>query len=170
MAAYRRALGLAGGLILALILFVGLAWRCGWDDLWCVHTDIDIHTGQVRHLRYAGFVLVRETIEPTAFSSLAVKCAGKTQEAEWKRVTTRTWVANVFTSYKYHSAINDCKLLMLVFKAFPVSDSAKCEYVRECLRYLRDGQIDKMNMLAMDAWTEQEAKASAATTDTVPAG
>jgi hypothetical protein len=155
---YRIALSLGIVLVLSFIVIVGLAWVYGWDELWCMHTYIDINTGQVRYRRLAGFVVVADSIESTAFSRLAAECVDEAHEPEWKRVNTDSWLTSSSPYYHYHPAIAACDTLMLVFRSFPVAEEEKYAYVRKCMIYLRNGKVQEMERLAHDAWREQEAK------------
>jgi len=156
----RRKVFVMVGLVLVLtpIVIVGVPWFWGCEEMACEQSYIDIHSGRVRNRRVVGIVLSSDSIQSTAFSKLASKYVGGAQEPEWKLVSSQSWLSETSPYYHYHSAIGACNSLVMVLNTFRVGEPEKRKYIEQCLVYLNDGEIGKIEKLAQEAWQEQEKR------------
>ncbi len=85
--------------------------RC--DESYCVHTDIDVHSGDIRVQKYTCFVKVSDHVTQTPFSVLVRKLLGERPDVEWRRVTTTgTFLRGVHVAGPWHDAMFMCDSFM----------------------------------------------------------
>jgi hypothetical protein len=115
----------------------------GWDEFCCLHTDIDIYTGDVRKQRYIAFMKVSESVTPTKFSNLVREMLDdRNEEPVWMRVeTTETLFYRVYIYSPWHGSIRACEFFVRYVEETNVPEARKRELLKQCLSDLRNGDL-----------------------------
>ena len=137
--------------LLSFVLVVGVVLAgtvLRWDRLCCVYTDIDINSGDVRHVRYVAFVPVSRNVVQTQFSKLVRNFENQQYELEWQPVSiTGTLFHRVYINSKWSPAISICDKFVSVLKAENLLEDKQRELVTECLQHLQAGELDKITAI-----------------------
>ncbi len=131
-------------LIIVAISLIGIPIILGYSEIYCVHTDIDINSGDIRHIRYMVFIPVSEKYVQTSFSKLVRKFKKLRHEPDWKRVNTRgTLFRRVFPYPEFHGAINACESFVELINVYNIPEAEQRQLVGEYLNYLKEGRINQ---------------------------
>lgn len=134
-----------GTLFIITFVVAGLLIILYAEKIFCVYTDIDILSGDVRQQRYICFVKVSEKVEQTEFSKYVKEMIQDLKlQSDWKRVsTTGTLLKKVFVYSKWHGAINDCQTMIDYIKS-KESKEEQIFLLKKCLECLKNGQTENI--------------------------
>lgn len=103
-------------------LFAVASVVCAGGALLClvsvVHTvEMSIRSGELRHRRWVGPVLLWEQVEPTAFSTLLARGPIQPETASWHMTCRWSLLHPVSPHYRYHSVPDHFELAVKVLQA-----------------------------------------------------
>lgn len=107
-----------------LVLIVGWVVGLGcyplvyWSPLNCIHNDIDLNTGRIRHQRYLLGICVQEYVEHSPISHELGRGLGFVGVAsDWKRVNTFSPLVHHSPHYRFHACIHQAQELKLIWES-----------------------------------------------------
>ena len=126
-------------LILFFALLLSLIIALEWRGFWCVHTDIDIMSGDIRHQRYVAFFLVDKKVLPTGFSELSRTLFADQPKPVWRRASTEP-ILRSRISYGFNRTISECSTLLKLFVVYDVPESEQLLLMRKFRNFLRESK------------------------------
>ncbi len=114
-----------------------------WSELWCLHEDINIKTGQAREIRMILFMPVYTKVKDTPISlALGGKSVNAAPIEPWHRVNTFGPNIRYSPHYRFHSALARARELSLIFESRQSSAAEKREIAEKVLSLWQTGGND----------------------------
>jgi hypothetical protein len=101
--------------------------------------EIDINSARVRRQRYTLGLCIHESVEPSVLTRLAGADLPE-KPADWRRVTTYCSRVRISPHYRYHSAVNQIRVLESIWGLRTFTPAAKRQVARDVLLLWQRGE------------------------------
>jgi len=137
-------------LLISLVILPLVLWHLivifDLNEFWCIRTELDIHSGDIRQQRYIAFVKVSENINTTSFSRLVrdLNLLEPNYQPVWRLVDiSGTLFYKIYDAGKWSKEVHWSKFLFELLNESKLSKDQQKDIVKLFMNYLEKGETDK---------------------------